>query len=356
MQQSHPFDDNIISSRANRSAPIEPSSPPPPPPQASSREAPGIEAVLSSPPKLPVPRSVFSSVRLPRSSSLIPPLHGSPPSASTAAINTPPHHATAGHQTHRGPVHPPVSLKRPSTPSSQLNRGASSGASPQEGSRTRNRWSTSSISSASSRTSPYASRQASISNSRIRRASLEAALSPPSLPLPPLPSAQAPRQPSYTARSRFNSQDIGATPTSAHPMRSGSGMSMRHYENGQLRSVSPNPYANTTTTTTSPTARMPHEHSHDPYAPRGHSRDHSGKSSRDLGKPRAQKNPSQKAMLSRALQMANTAVQLDNAQNFEGARNAYAEACDLLQQVLDRTPGDEDKRKLETIVGSKSLH
>lgn len=131
-------------------------------------------------------------------------------------------------------------------------------------------------------------------------------------------------------------------------------MSMRHYENGQLRSASPNPYANPTTTTSS-TARMPHEHSHDPYAPRGHSRDHSGKSSRDLGKHRAQKNPSQKAMLSRALQKANTAVQLDNAQNFEGARESYAEACDLLQQVLDKTSGDEDKRKLETIVGFKPL-
>ncbi|PTB43938.1 hypothetical protein M441DRAFT_77087 [Trichoderma asperellum CBS 433.97] len=348
MQQSHPFDDNIISRRANRSAPTEPSSPPPPPPQASLREAPGIEAVLSSPPKPPVLRSVFSSARLPRSSSLIPPLHGSPPNASIAANNTQPHHANASHQTHRGTVHPPVSLKRPSTPSSQLNRGASSGASPQEASQTRNRWSTSSISSASSRTSPYASRQASISHPRIRRASLEAAVSPPSAPPPPLPSAQAPRKPSYTGRSRFNSSDSGAMPTSAHPMRSDSSMSMRHYENGQLRSVSPNPYANTATTTTSSTARMPHEH-HDPYAPRGHSRDHSGKSSRDLGKPRAQKNPSQKAMLSRALQKANTAVQLDNAQNFEGAREAYAEACDLLQQVLDRTSGDEDKRKLEAI-------
>lgn len=55
-------------------------------------------------------------------------------------------------------------------------------------------------------------------------------------------------------------------------------------------------------------------------------------------------------MLSRALQKANTAVQLDNAQNFEGAREAYAEACDLLQQVLSKTTADEDKRKLEAIV------
>lgn len=355
MQQSHPFGDNITSRRPHRPAPIAtaPSSPPPPPPPqaSSSREALGIEAVLSSPPKTPVPRSVFSSGRLPRSSSLIPP-HGSPPSASTAAVHTPPHHANARQQTHRGPVQTHASLKRPSTPSSQLTRGASAGASPQEASRTRNRWSTLSIGSVSSPTSPYASRQASLSNSRIRRASLEAALSPPSVP-PPLPPVQAPpRQPSYMVRSRFDSSNSGAAPASAHLMRTESSMSMRHYENGQFRSISPNPYANTSHTTTSSTARMPHEHSHDPYAPRGHSRDHSGKSSRDLGKHR----PSQKAMLSRALQMANTAVQLDNAQNFEGARESYAEACDLLQQVLDRTSGDEDKRKLETIVGLKSLH
>jgi hypothetical protein len=59
-------------------------------------------------------------------------------------------------------------------------------------------------------------------------------------------------------------------------------------------------------------------------------------------------------MLSKALQKANTAVQLDNAQNFEGARRAYAEACAVLQQVLLRTSGEEDRRKLEAIVGFDS--
>ncbi|KAL7792598.1 hypothetical protein V8C37DRAFT_120130 [Trichoderma ceciliae] len=381
MQQSHPFGDNIITglpvdaaSRANLSGPSEPSSPPPPPPlplpishNPPSREAPGIEAVLSSPPKIaPVLHSVFSSARLPRSSSLIPPLRVVPSpaldaniasSADTSNLHHHNHHHQHQHQqTLRDTVHPPVSLKRPSTPSSQLNRGASTGASPQEGSRTRNRWSTSSVSSASSRTSPYASRQASasISQSHTRRASFEAvafhASAPPAAApaAAPPPSTQAPHKPPLTDRSRFASSHRSATPTLAHPMRTESSMSMRHYESNHLRSMSPNPYAPTTTTTSS-TARMPHEQSHDPYAPRGHSRDHSGKSSRDMGKPRAQKNPSQKAMLSRALQKANTAVQLDNAQNFEGAREAYAEACDLLQQVLDRTSGDEDKRKLEAI-------
>jgi MIT (microtubule interacting and transport) domain len=65
---------------------------------------------------------------------------------------------------------------------------------------------------------------------------------------------------------------------------------------------------------------------------------------------RKHKSLSQKTMLSRALQKANTAVLLDNAQNFEGAMDAYAEACHLLQQVMDGSTGDEDKKKLEAIV------
>lgn len=54
-------------------------------------------------------------------------------------------------------------------------------------------------------------------------------------------------------------------------------------------------------------------------------------------------------MLSRALQKANTAVLLDNAQNFEGAMEAYGDACKLLQQVMVRSSGEDDKRKLEAI-------
>ena len=91
---------------------------------------------------------------------------------------------------------------------------------------------------------------------------------------------------------------------------------------------------------------------------KGHSRNRSqnAKGSADSSKSRDKGNrpPSQKAMLSRALQKANSAVQLDNATNVDGARDAYAEACDLLQQVLVRTTGDEDRRKLEAIVSSGS--
>lgn len=59
---------------------------------------------------------------------------------------------------------------------------------------------------------------------------------------------------------------------------------------------------------------------------------------------------SQKAMLSRALQKANHAVLLDNAQNFEGAIEAYEDACHLLTQVMSRSSTEEDKRKLEAVV------
>ena len=60
--------------------------------------------------------------------------------------------------------------------------------------------------------------------------------------------------------------------------------------------------------------------------------------------------PSQKAMLSKALQKANHAVLLDNAQNFEGAMDAYSDACALLQRVMLRSSGDEDRKKLESVV------
>lgn len=66
---------------------------------------------------------------------------------------------------------------------------------------------------------------------------------------------------------------------------------------------------------------------------------------------RRQRRPSQKAMLSKALQKANTAVLLDNAANFEGAIEAYSDACDLLQMVMLRSRGgDDEKIKLKEIV------
>ena len=55
-------------------------------------------------------------------------------------------------------------------------------------------------------------------------------------------------------------------------------------------------------------------------------------------------------MLSRALQKANDAVLLDNAENNACAVEAYGEACELLRQVMERSAADEERRKLETIV------
>ncbi len=87
---------------------------------------------------------------------------------------------------------------------------------------------------------------------------------------------------------------------------------------------------------------------------RGHTRSRSTQNgSADTtatNRTRSSKSTSQKAMLSKALQKANTAVEFDNAANFEGARSAYTEACELLQQVLQRTTGEEDRKKLEAIV------
>ncbi|OAL51954.1 hypothetical protein IQ07DRAFT_506810 [Pyrenochaeta sp. DS3sAY3a] len=101
---------------------------------------------------------------------------------------------------------------------------------------------------------------------------------------------------------------------------------------------------------------------------RSESRDHNRSSSRDhfrsesntsarlddsyLGTPprnRERREKDKKTMLSRALQKANTAVLLDNAQNFEGATEAYEDACKLLQQVMIRSSQEEDRRKLDAI-------
>ncbi|KAF6809157.1 MIT domain-containing protein [Colletotrichum musicola] len=107
-------------------------------------------------------------------------------------------------------------------------------------------------------------------------------------------------------------------------------------------------------------AMMPPDRHGGAHDNRGHTRNRSQatKGSTDTtasrGRDRGNKPPSQKAMLSRALQKANTAVQLDNAQNFEGARQSYAEACELLQQVLARTSTEEDRRKLEAIVSRRT--
>ena len=74
-----------------------------------------------------------------------------------------------------------------------------------------------------------------------------------------------------------------------------------------------------------------------------------GTESAPRGKDRREQD--KKTMLSKALQKAHTAVLLDNAHNFEGAIEAYDDACRLLGQVLIRSAGEDDRRKLDAIVG-----
>jgi hypothetical protein len=89
-----------------------------------------------------------------------------------------------------------------------------------------------------------------------------------------------------------------------------------------------------------------------PPKSRGHSRSRSTiEGSGDSTKNRERSNKLlQKAMLSKAFDEANTALQLDDAQNYSAARNAYIEACKLLQQVLAKTNDEDDKEKLKSIV------
>jgi hypothetical protein len=128
----------------------------------------------------------------------------------------------------------------------------------------------------------------------------------------------------------------------------------------QSRIVTDKPHASSSSSTAQPVGGSPSRRQRpdrERSSSRGHSRHHSqagktssGTTSSDRSRERAGRPPSQKAMLSVALQKANTAVLLDNAQNVEGAMQAYSEACSLLQQVMLRSTADEDKRKLEAIV------
>lgn len=73
------------------------------------------------------------------------------------------------------------------------------------------------------------------------------------------------------------------------------------------------------------------------------------KKERDRPKTKDKSEREKKAMLAKALEKANTAVVLDNRQNFLGALDAYTDACMLLQQVMDRSVNPADQIKLEAI-------
>lgn len=60
--------------------------------------------------------------------------------------------------------------------------------------------------------------------------------------------------------------------------------------------------------------------------------------------------PSSKAILRKALALANDAVLCDTANNVKGAVEAYTEAVQLLDIVLDQMENETDKMKLREIV------
>lgn len=103
---------------------------------------------------------------------------------------------------------------------------------------------------------------------------------------------------------------------------------------------------------TAPTTMAPSTQSAPADNPRNSISGHRSRSSAEGSNQRRSREKTEKdkkAMLSKALQKANTAVLLDNAQNYEGALEAYGDACDLLLQVMERTSGATDKQKLDAI-------
>jgi hypothetical protein len=61
---------------------------------------------------------------------------------------------------------------------------------------------------------------------------------------------------------------------------------------------------------------------------------------------------SSRATLSAALAKASTAVQLDQAQYYDGARKYYAEAVELINRVVARASDENVINKLGDIVSS----
>lgn len=83
---------------------------------------------------------------------------------------------------------------------------------------------------------------------------------------------------------------------------------------------------------------------------RGNDSGDAGRESDRDRRPRHRTVPSQRAMLAKALEKANSAVVLDNESEYQKAMDAYSEACDLLHQVMTRSGTEEDKTKLDAIV------
>ncbi|KAG9629737.1 hypothetical protein KCU86_g21215, partial [Aureobasidium melanogenum] len=117
--------------------------------------------------------------------------------------------------------------------------------------------------------------------------------------------------------------------------------------------LTPNSYVNSDYFGSTASASSSYDKSPHALPPRTSSRQNGSISRQDIspaesssGRGRSQ---DKKMMLSKALEKANTAVLLDNAMNYEGALEAYRDACRLLENVLDRTSTPDDRRKLDAI-------
>lgn len=188
----------------------------------------------------------------------------------------------------------------------------------------------------------------------------------------------SPRAASRQANRPFNSQTPLAPLNTLDAVRTTNGVSPSTADllSAAVRNVAPDYFGNNweeghpTSATTRARSPVPISSNFNPSNPsrnghrqdrersnsRGHSRNRSytngssGSATGDRNNQRHQRGPSQKAMLSKALQKAKQAVVLDNARNVEGAKDAYMEACSLLLQVMSRCSGEEERRKLEAIV------
>ena len=85
------------------------------------------------------------------------------------------------------------------------------------------------------------------------------------------------------------------------------------------------------------------------------SEDHS-KESEISGRTRLWRPEPQRTRLSQAVKFANTAILLDNAQDFEAAAIAYQEACRLLHHVILLLSNSESYRKIQVIVSRTTLY
>ncbi|KAI7821372.1 hypothetical protein BC939DRAFT_208110 [Gamsiella multidivaricata] len=72
----------------------------------------------------------------------------------------------------------------------------------------------------------------------------------------------------------------------------------------------------------------------------------------DPSRPRS--SSSSKALLTMALMEAQSAVQLDNANDIPGALDAYQRAVALLGRVMDSSSSADEQERLRTIVGGQT--